>query len=197
MLNTPGVFFTTMHFSKIVYLAFSASLVFTTSVEALPLATDPPNSETSMRIEVPPHIDSLSTIRQPMPRSPQASLIQFHPENHSGDTHPGFFRTLLSSLTYEVRFTPLGRLYTAIPQAFNTNTPAMFSSRLLPHPEKLQSTALLSHNQLIDFPRKALSPPLQEKNMFGPIFWLTLCLTLVGLLIFVKRRFIQKSILHI
>ena len=192
-------FLSVMIVHKIIFIAILSSFLFVAPVGAVPIDTEPSNAELVLTPEASATPHDLSVIKLPVPPSQMSPSIGFIPQAVSMNTAAGFFRTLLSSLTYEVKFTSLGRLYTAIPPALNTKNHALFSSRLLPHPEKLQSTALLNNNKLVDFKKAQLPLRSQESNMFfGPAFWLgIMSLILVGTMAVVvwgSRRIIILNI---
>lgn len=155
-------------------------MLYVSSATAVPMSIETTGSDLSTTTEAQFAHDNFSEI----PLTTQSVSIEpakdFDLEPPSLHTATHFFRTLLSSLTYEIKFTPLGRLYTATPHALQSQDHPLLSSRLLPHPEMPQSTALV-HNTHFGIERntKAVSPTKQETDRFPTALWFTILFLLL------------------
>ncbi len=179
-------------FHTILSITIITGLVFISSVGANSMDTEISHIEHVTTTQAPVLGKDLSIVNISASRLQTDPLKGFTPQAVSMNTSTGLFRNLLSSLTYEIRFTSLGRVYTAIPQALTSHHPTLFSSRLLPHPEKIQSTAVPENQQLRDLPKTSPTPQIQDTPTFGPIFWVSLCLLLSGTLMYFRRRSIRN-----
>ena len=168
------------------------ALLFVSSVGATSLDTEIGTIERVTTTQAPVPVEDLSIINISASPLQTGLLTEFAPQTVSMNTPAGFFRTLLSSFTYEIRFTSLGRVDTAIPQALTNAHPTLFSSRLLPHPEKIQSTAVPANQQLNDLPKTSPAPQSQDTNTFEPIFLVSVCLLLSGIMLYFRRRSIKN-----
>ncbi|WP_447969657.1 hypothetical protein [Nitrospira sp. M1] len=151
-------------------MTFTFSMLYVASAAAVPMGIEAADIEQATSPETPSAHDNLSEIPLAAQSVSLEPVKDFDLEPSSLHTAAKFFRTLLSSLTYEVKFTPLGRLYTAIPEALHSQDHPLLSFRLLPHPDMPQSTALVNNKHfVIDQSTKAVSPK-QETNRLNTAF---------------------------
>ncbi|MCA9473378.1 MAG: hypothetical protein MRJ96_06685 [Nitrospirales bacterium] len=137
-------------------------------------------------------------ITQTSPPPPTASPEGFVHNVFPKTSFSALFSTILSSLTYEIRFTALGRPYTATPDPLETTDHPLFSFRLLPHPEKLQSTALLNNNNLIDQKKEEPAPASQGSDFWTNLLWLMIAsLALLGSIGWIMWKSRKKIVLDI
>jgi len=187
-----------MSIHKIFFITVAATLLYVVSAAAVPIRTEPANIKQDNSQETSSAQQNISVITLSAESLPLEPSNRFEPEPFSLNEASRFFSTLLYSLTYEIKFTPLGRLYTAIPQALNAQDHPLFSFRLLPHPEVPQSAALLNNNHLVVHHKDEPVAKTEETNIVSSILWLSMTfLTLTGAVAAIIWHTRKITILHI
>ncbi len=177
-------------------ITISSSLLYVAPTAAVPMSTE--SNEAELLTTAPPTIsENLSELSLSAPSVQVSSPKGFAPALPATDSYSGMFSSLLSSLAYEIRFTSLGRFYTSIPYALNTKNFALFSFHLLPHPEKIQSSALLTNNIFMT-PNKDQPPgESQDSTILGPSTWFAVAsLCLIGIVALAMWRKKKNLTLH-
>ncbi|GJL64554.1 MAG: hypothetical protein NPIRA04_32080 [Nitrospirales bacterium] len=187
-----------MSIHKIFFITAAATLLYAVSAPAVPIRTEPASIEQDNSQDTSSAQQNLSVITLSAESLPMEPSNRFEPEPFSLNEASRFFSTLLYSLTYEIKFTPLGRLYTAIPQALNAQDHPLFSYRLLPHPEVPQSTALLNINHLVINQKGEPVAKTEKPTIVSSVLWLSLTfLALTGAVAAITWHTRKITVLHI
>jgi len=187
-----------MSIHKVFFITVAATLFYVVSATAVPIHTEPASIEQDNTQETFPAQENISTITLSAESLPAEPRHEFDPAPFSLTEASQFFSILLSSLTYEIKITPLGRFYTAIPQALNTQEYALFSFRLLPNPEMPQSAALLNTNRFVSHQNDEPVSKIEDTTTLSSMVWLSMMFLLltgaIAAIIWQTRKII---ILHI